>query len=90
MARANKMPFTVCVNAAGCIPDSDSYPYTVYGLNEASQALAEELAISFDCDDVRYGEILTQAQHELEVYGGTSVPLEGTYALHVMPEEANR
>lgn len=37
--------YSVCVNAAGCLPDSETYPYIVTGLDDARQALADECAL---------------------------------------------
>lgn len=44
------MSFQICVNAAGCLPDSETYPYEVED-SEAFEALREEIELHADFDE---------------------------------------
>jgi hypothetical protein len=67
--------YSVTVNAAGCLPDSETYPYVVDGLDSARQALADECALHIlggeyggDTSEVTalYDECLEEAGEALE------------------------
>lgn len=88
------MLYSVCVNAAGCLPDSDTYPYNVDGLDTARQAVADECAAhllngEYGGDDTettaRYDETLEECGEALERGEDVAVSLDadGIYRLTV-------
>lgn len=88
--------YSVCVNAAGCLPDSETYPYTVNGLDDARQALADECSLhilsgEYGGDDVettaRYDDVIEQGGEALERGESVAVALDadGIYRLTIEP-----
>lgn len=95
------MRYSVCVNAAGCLPDSDAYPFTVDGLDGAREALANEcqthmLGGEYGGDDIettaRYDEALEEGAEALERGESVAVALDeaGNYRLTIEPIEPER
>ena len=69
--------YSISVQAAGCLPDSDTYPYTVEGLDQAVSAVMDE--IGDDRDDWSADDIRTALAD-----GIASFDLGGTYILEAI------
>ena len=70
--------YSISVQAAGCLPDSEMYPFTVEGIEAAAEAAADILDGIEDEDAKR-----EQLTSELEAYGCAAVDMGGTYSLTV-------
>lgn len=80
------MIYQVTVNSAGCLPDSDSYPYyTDDGIDEGIGALVNEMEehLPEELPQELYRSQCGAAIATLEQEGSVYVPLEGMYALTV-------
>ena len=75
--------YSISVQAAGCLPDSDAYPYTVEGLDAAVDAILHE---------IQYQAVLL---HDVEEWnaedirrdladGVLSLEIAGTYSLEAI------
>lgn len=67
--------YSISVQAAGCLPDSDTYPYVVEGLDAAVDAILDEIALhdveEWDANDIRAD--LTDGILSLEIAGTYSL-----------------
>jgi hypothetical protein len=88
------MLYSICVNATGCLPDSETYPYVVDGVDAARQALADECAAHLlhgeyggDSPEVtaRYDETIEDGSEALERGENVAVALDvdGIYRLTI-------
>ena len=72
--------FTVTLNSAGCLPDSDFYPAVFETARDAWEFVASE--VEMIDDDETYLEAHT-ALHIVDRTGEGSIPAGGLYAYHV-------
>jgi hypothetical protein len=80
------MIYQVTINAAGCLPDSDQFPYfTGDGIDDGIGCLLQEMETHLpeDLPQEDYSAKCAAAVETLRREGAVYVPLEGTYALTV-------
>ena len=70
--------YSISVQAAGCLPDSDTYPYTVEGLDEAVDAILHEIQYH-DAEEWNANDIRADLAS-----GILSLEIAGTYSLEAI------
>lgn len=75
------MRFSICYNAAGCLPDSESYPYEI-----DEDQLADQLKFELEDREIDGETLPAIVEHAISLRVGEMASYgdgDSTYALHI-------